>query len=174
VSQLIVGIGDCQLSNDPQQTLITYALGSCIAIAIYDPIVNVGGLLHYLLPDSTIDTEKAQRNPFMFADTGIPELFHRAYRLGAQKQRLLVTVAGGAQVMSSEYFNIGKRNQLAAKKILWRAGVLVRHEETGGESSRTLRMALATGQIFLRTAGQFEVALGTSSTPAAKKGAQCA
>jgi chemotaxis protein CheD len=149
-------------------------LGSCIAIAVYDPVTKVGGLLHYLLPDSTIDAEKAQRNPFMFADTGIPELFHRAYRMGANKQRLIVTVAGGAQVMSSEYFNIGKRNQLAAKKILWRAGVLVRHEETGGESSRTVRMELATGQIFLRTAGRFEVVLGAPSTEAAKKGAQCA
>jgi len=174
VSQLVVGIGDCQLSQDPQATIITYALGSCIAIAVYDPVTKVGGLLHYLLPDSTIDAEKAQRNPFMFADTGIPELFHRAYRMGANKQRLIVTVAGGAQVMSSEYFNIGKRNQLAAKKILWRAGVLVRHEETGGESSRTVRMELATGQIFLRTAGRFEVVLGAPSTEAAKKGAQCA
>ncbi|SEF61987.1 chemotaxis protein CheD [Bryocella elongata] len=174
MSQLVVGIGDCQVSADPQCTLITYALGSCIAVAVYDPVTKVGGLLHYLLPDSNIDLEKAQKNPFMFGDTGIPELFHRAYRMGAQKQRLIVSVAGGAQVMSSEYFNIGKRNQLVAKKVLWRAGVLVRHEETGGESSRTLRMELATGQIMLRTAGRFEVVLGSTPNPVSKKGAQCA
>lgn len=173
MSQITVGIGDCQFSADPANTLITYALGSCIAIAVYDPKTHVGGLLHYLLPDSSIDPEKAARNPFMFADTGIPELFLKAYKLGAVKQRLIVTVAGGAQVMSSEYFNIGKRNQLAAKKILWRAGVLVRHEETGGESSRTLRMDLATGKIFLRTAGRVEVELGEPDAPT-RKGAQCA
>jgi chemotaxis protein CheD len=149
----VVGVGDCQVRRDPGDGLITYALGSCIAIIIHDPISHVTGLLHYLLPDSTIDTAKAIRNPYMFADTGIPALFHSAYSLGAEKKRLRVIVAGGAQVLSSELFQIGKRNELAMKKILWRAGVLIYHEDTGGELSRTIRIDIDTGDVFMRLGG---------------------
>lgn len=64
-----------KISNTPGTVLVTYSLGSCIAVAIYDPLVRVGGMLHFMLPDSELDPEKAQNNPFMFADTGIPSLF---------------------------------------------------------------------------------------------------
>jgi chemotaxis protein CheD len=161
MKNLVVGIGDCQVSSDPAVSLITYALGSCIAIAIYDPVSCVGGLLHYLLPDATIDADKAARNPFMFADTGIPALFHGVYSLGAVKSRLRITAAGGAQAFDSEAFQIGKRNQLAMKKILWRAGVLIHHEELGGSSSRTIRMEMNSGRVLMRTAGGIEQPVGT-------------
>jgi chemotaxis protein CheD len=163
MSNLVVGIGDCQVSKDPTHTIITYALGSCIALAIYDPVVKVGGLLHYLLPESKLDLEKAARNPFMFADTGIPALFHKVYALGAVKQRLCVVVAGGAQVTESETFQIGKRNQLAMKKILWRAGVLVHHEETGGSSSRTVRIDVETGRVTMKMGANPEVQIGSTA-----------
>jgi chemotaxis protein CheD len=156
----VVGIGECQVRRDPADCLVTYALGSCIAIAIYDPINHVTGLLHYLLPTSTIDPEKAVRNPYMFADTGIPALFHRAYNLGADKKRLRVIVAGGAQVLEAELFQIGKRNQLAMKKILWRAGVLIYHEETGGDLSRTIRVEIDTGNVFMKLGGYAERQIG--------------
>ncbi len=153
MSDLIVRIGDCQVSKDPSHRLITYALGSCVGVAIYDPVAHVGGLLHYLLPDSKIDPEKAATNPYMYADTGIPALFHRAYAMGAEKRRLRVFVAGGAQVLASELFQVGKRNQLALKKIMWRAGVLTEREELGGEHSRTIHMAVDTGNVFMKVAG---------------------
>jgi chemotaxis protein CheD len=124
---------------------------SCIAVVIHDPISRVGGLLHYMLPESTLDQAKAQERPYMFADTGIPLLFHHAYKLGAVKSRLEVAVLGGAQVMdSNQTFNIGKRNHLALKKIFWKAGVLVRTEEVGGTASRTVRLEIATGRVLLR------------------------
>jgi chemotaxis protein CheD len=164
VTNLVVGVGDCKVSKDPGECLVTYALGSCIAIAIHDPVTHVAGLLHYLLPESKIDTEKAARNPYMFADTGIPALFHLAYSLGAEKKRLRVTVAGGAQVFASELFQIGKRNQLAMKKILWRAGVLVHHEETGGDHSRTIRMEANSGHVFMRVAGCQEQQIGLKTS----------
>jgi len=160
---IVIGVGDCQVSKDPNVRLITYALGSCIALAIYDPVARVGGLLHFLLPDSKIDAEKAARNPFMFADTGIPALFHRAYELGAEKKRLRVVAAGGAQVLASELFQVGKRNQLALKKIMWRAGVLVQHEELGGERSRTIHMSIETGCVQMKIAGGTEQIFGQSS-----------
>ena len=159
---VVVGVGDCQVSKDPGESLVTYALGSCIAIAVHDPITRVAGLLHYLLPDSKIDPEKAARNPYMFADTGIPALFHGVYALGAEKRRLRVTVAGGAQVLESELFQIGKRNQLAMKKILWRAGVLVTNEETGGLNSRTIRLEIESGNVFMKVAGCGEQQIGLS------------
>jgi chemotaxis protein CheD len=120
-------------------------------VAIFDPVLKVGGLLHYMLPDSALDAEKARRRPFMFADTGIPLLFQSAYQLGAVRSRLEVAVLGGAQVMdTSETFNIGKRNHLALRKIFWKAGILVRAEDVGGTQSRTVRMELATGRIAVR------------------------
>jgi chemotaxis protein CheD len=157
MNTVVIGIGDCKVSKEPGSTLVTYALGSCIAVIIHDPVANVGGLLHFMLPESTLDPAKAARNLFMFADTGIPLLFRSAYQLGAEKKRLAVTVAGGAQMMDTQgTFNIGKRNCLAMRKILWKAGVLVQAEQLGGEVSRTVRLEVGSGKVMLREAGQPE------------------
>lgn len=154
---VIVGIADCQVSNDPACALVTYALGSCIAVAIWDPVARVGGLLHYMLPDSGIDGAKSRERPYMFADTGVPLLFRRAYELGAEKRRMLVRVAGGAQVMDDNgVFDIGRRNYLALRRILWQAGVLIHAEDVGGTVSRSVRLEVPTGLMWLRTAGSAE------------------
>jgi len=151
MSSIVVGIGECAVSDDPDAVLVTYALGSCIAVVIFDPVLKVGGLLHYMLPDSALDQEKARRRPFMFADTGIPLLFQQAYQLGAMRSRIEVAVLGGAQVMdTSETFNIGKRNHLALRKIFWKAGILVRNEDVGGTQSRTVRLEMTSGRIVVR------------------------
>ncbi len=99
---IVVGVSDMKVSNDSKSTLITYSLGSCIGITIYDPVVKVGGILHFMLPESSLDRAKAEKNPYMFADTGIPALFKAAYELGAKKQRMKVTVAGGSQVLDQK------------------------------------------------------------------------
>jgi chemotaxis protein CheD len=157
VSNLVVGIGDCQVSNDAESVLVTYALGSCIGVMIHDPVTNVGGLLHFMLPESSLDPAKAEKNPYLFADTGIPLLFRTAYQLGADKKRLIVTVAGGAQMMDTQgTFNIGKRNCLAMRKILWKAGVMVNAEYLGGVVSRTVRLEVRSGKVMMREAGQPE------------------
>ena len=88
----------------------------------------------------------------MFADSGIPMLFREAYEKGAQKRRLRVRVAGGAQIMDDKgVFNIGQRNCLAMRKILWKAGVIVQAEETGGKTARTMRLEMDSGRVFLRS-----------------------
>ena len=157
MSSLVVGVADCQISSDREGTLITYALGSCIAVAIHDAAAGVAGLLHFMLPESSIDKVKAQSHPYMFADTGIPMLFHNAYEHGAEKRRMTVRLAGGAQVMDdSGVFNIGKRNYLAVKRILWKAGVLIHGEAIGGENARTVRLEVGTGKFWLRSGGQPE------------------
>lgn len=152
-----IGIGDCQVSNNPDDVLVTYALGSCVGVLIHDPVAGVAGLLHFMLPESSLDTQKAQKTPYVFADTGIPLLFRSAYQLGADKKRLIVTVAGGAQMVDSQAtFNIGKRNCLAMRKIFWKAGVLVQAEHLGGTVSRTVRLEVSSGKVMLREGGQSE------------------
>jgi chemotaxis protein CheD len=154
VSLLTVGVGDCKVSKAADAVLATYALGSCIAVAIHDPVAAVGGLLHFMLPESSVNPYKASQNPFMFADTGIPLLFHAAYQLGAEKRRLAVRAVGGAQVMDENgVFNIGRRNHLALRKILWKAGVMIHGEEIGGTTSRTVRLEVATGRFWVRGPG---------------------
>jgi len=157
MTSITVGIADCKLSAEPNSALVTYALGSCIGLAIHDPIARVGGLLHFMLPDSSIHPDKAAENPFMFADTGIPILFKRSYEMGAQKRRLTVRALGGAQLLGDEgIFNIGKRNIQALRRILWKAGVMLQCEATGGSDSRTVRLEVDTGRIFWHSAGGAE------------------
>ena len=147
----MVGVADCRISSEEEDTLITYALGSCIAVAIHDPISRVGGMLHFMLPESSLDRDKADENPYMFADTGIPLLFRQAYLEGADKRRLQVHIAGGAQVVDEAgVFNIGKRNCLAVRKTLWRAGVAISSEAVGGSESRTVRLEVGSGRLLLR------------------------
>jgi chemotaxis protein CheD len=151
---VVVGVSDMRLSNNPDATLVTYSLGSCIAVTIYDPVARAGGMLHFMLPDSSLDPEKAQIKPYMFADTGIPLLFKGAYRLGARKSRMQVLVVGGAQVAGGrDFFNIGKRNYLAVRKIFWRNNVLVNYKNVGGKENRTLRLNIKDGQAWLKESG---------------------
>ncbi len=168
MNTLVIGIGDFQVTSDSSASLITYALGSCIAVMVHDAVAGVGGLLHFMLPESSLDLAKAERNPYMFADTGIPLLFRNAYQLGAEKKRMVVTVAGGAQLIDSAgTFNIGKRNCLAMRKIFWKAGVLVAAEHVGGAVSRTVRLEMKSGKVMLREAGQPEEELASAGSPAA-------
>ena len=121
MGDLIVGISDIKISNNPNETIVTYALGSCIGIVVYDPVAKVGGMLHYMLPDSTLDAKKARDNPAMFADTGIPSLFKACYSLGAEKKRMIVKVAGGASILDdTNFFRIGQKNIMAMRKIFWK------------------------------------------------------
>ncbi len=154
MSQRVVGIAELHVSADPSETLVTYSLGSCIGIAIYDPKVRVGGMLHLMLPESSLDPHKASIQPAMFADTGIPRLFDEAYALGLQKWRARVVLAGAAQILDeSGYFNIGKRNYTAVRRILWRNNVLIDTEDVGGRMNRTLFLEIETGRTWLKTAG---------------------
>lgn len=144
---MVVGVADCKVTDEPAE-LVTFALGSCIAVVIWDPEAKVGGLLHFMLPESAVDRETQGRaNPYRYADTGTPLLFRQAYEKGAEKRRLQVRLAGGASVVDTGgVFNIGRRNHAAVRKILWRAGVLVHAEDVGGSVSRTVRLDVATGR----------------------------
>ncbi len=151
---LIVGVGDMKVSNDREVVLATYSLGSCIGVAIYDPAVKVGGVLHYMLPESSLDGEKARKNPYMFGDTGIPLLFKESYRLGAKKNRLRVIVVGGSQILDQKgLFNIGKRNHTLLRKMFWKNNVITDFQDVGGTVNRTLKLEIASGDAWLKVSG---------------------
>ena len=157
MADVTVGMADLQVSADPESRLVTYALGSCLGVAVYDPVARVGGLLHVMLPLSDIDVERARANPALFVDTGVPALFRACYRLGAVKSRVIVKVAGGAAAGAEgapDQFQIGKRNVLALRKLLWKNGVLVRAQDVGWHQvARTMSLSLADGSVMLRSAG---------------------
>jgi chemotaxis receptor (MCP) glutamine deamidase CheD len=94
-SLIVVQVADMKVSADPDTTLITYFLGSCIAVVIYDPVMRVGGMLHYMLPTSSMSPDNAIQRPAMFADTGIPALLHAIDRRGCGREDLIVKAAGG-------------------------------------------------------------------------------
>jgi chemotaxis protein CheD len=153
--KVVVGIAEMAASNNPNVVLTTYSLGSCLGIAIYDPVVRAAGLLHIMLPDSSIDTTKAADKPCMFVDTGVPALFRACYQFGAQKQRMIIAVAGGAQIMDDTgYFNIGKRNYEALTGLLSQHGLRITADQVGGMVNRTMYLNVATGDVRLKVSGQ--------------------
>jgi chemotaxis protein CheD len=153
--QLIVGMGDMLTSNDAQAVLVTYSLGSCVGISVYDPVAKVGGLLHAMLPDSTINQERASSRPYMFVDTGLPAMFHGVYALGGLKHRLICKLAGGAEFLDEKkIFRIGHRNVEATLAMLERNNVKIAASETGGRESRTVRLDLSNGNLTLDLPGR--------------------
>ena len=149
-----IGIADMAVSKSRDEVLVTYALGSCVGVTIYDPVVGVGGLIHCMLPLSKIDPVAARDNPYKFVDTGVPMLFHSAYRLGARKERIVVKVAGGAKMHDAEgRFRIGERNYAVLRKILWKNNVLIQSEDVGGTVSRTMSLEIATGRVLVKSKG---------------------
>jgi chemotaxis protein CheD len=149
-----VGVSDMKLSNAVGDTIVTHALGSCIGVAIHDPVANVGGILHYMLPLSQVDKAKAEANPVMFGDLGIPLLFEEAYKLGSKKENLRVVIAGGAQVFEKEdTFAIGKRNIVIARKLFWKNNVLIAAEDVGGSIPRTLFLEIGSGRTWFTSRG---------------------
>jgi chemotaxis protein CheD len=162
--EVVVGVGDCRFAQYPDGALATYALGSCLAIIAFDWKIRLGGLLHVMLPDSSIDRAAAGRNPFVYVDTGVPELIRRIEEKGGLKRRMRCSVVGGASMMAdSSHFEIGKRNYLALKKAFWKQGLFIDTEDVGGTESRSVRLDLATGRVDLRKGA----APGRILTPAA-------
>lgn len=153
----VVGVADLKLSRNIDERLVTYALGSCLGVTVYDPVARVGGLLHVMLPTGAIDPDKMMQNPSMFVDSGVPALFKETYKLGARKERMIVKVAGGSHTGSTDEddkYQIGKRNLLALRRLLWKNGVMLHAQETGGvQVSRTMWLDIGTGEVTLKVNG---------------------
>lgn len=159
MNSMILGIGDIGASATHGTVIKTFALGSCVAVVLLDPANRSVGMIHIALPDSTINQDKAKSLPGYFADTGLPVLFREMTKTGSQPngRGLKVKLIGGASIMDkNDTFNIGKRNVLAIKKILWAHGLGALAEDVGGNHSRTVAVSVDTGRITISCPGRGE------------------
>lgn len=151
---ITVNVSDARVSADPADVIVTYSLGSCIGVCLFDPLAGVAGMLHYQLPSSAMDAARAAERPAMFADTGMALLLEQMESLGARKQRMHVKLAGGAAMLNdSVSFNIGKRNHTAIRKILWQHGMFIQSEDVGGNAPRTVYLTVADGVLTIKSGG---------------------
>ena len=157
---IYIGVGEIAVSKNPDHVLVT-SLGSCVAVIILAPGIRAAVMAHIALPSSSINVEQSQVKPGYYADTGVPRLLAEMDKLhGGKGSRFLVKLVGGANIMGpNSTFNIGKRNVLAIKKILWekRMGVLV--EDIEEDISRNVRVSVDTGKVIVKTLGKERVIL---------------
>lgn len=147
----MVGVGELALSSAHGVQLVTYGLGSCLAVAIHDPQAQVGGVLHLMLPDSRLDPPRSLEKPAMFADTGLPMLFNAMFGLRAEFGRIRLFIAGGASVINgADPFRIGDRNLTAVKKFLQSCPCTVVAHDVGGTINRTVHLEVSTGTVSLK------------------------
>jgi chemotaxis protein CheD len=152
---VVIGISDMRVSRDPGEVLVTFALGSCVGLSLYDPVTRTGGLIHSMLPLSKIDAAKAEKNPCMFVDSGVMLLIQTLFDMGVEKKNIVAKVAGGSKIMDEKgIFNIGERNHTVLRKVLWKNNILVSGEDVGGNQARTMYLNMETGRTTLKMAGQ--------------------
>lgn len=154
--KISVGIADMKMTRQ-EGVLITYALGSCIGVSFYDPMIKLGALLHIMLPEKS---GAKDGNVFKFADTGIRETLRKLTAFGGAKSRMVCKIAGGAKMFemkgSGGLGNIGERNSQNVKRILMAEGLRVTSEDVGANYARTMLLDVATGNVYVRSAGKPE------------------
>ena len=154
--KISVGIADMKMTRQ-EGILITYALGSCIGVSFYDPMIKLGALLHIMLPEKS---GAKDGNVFKFADTGIRETLRKLTAFGGSKSRMVCKIAGGAKMFemkgSGGLGNIGERNAQNVKRILMAEGLRVTSEDVGANYARTMLLDVATGNVYVRSAGKPE------------------
>lgn len=154
--KLIVGIADMKIAQNGD-SLITYALGSCIGVCLWDPGIKIGALLHIMLPTNM---EAGGGNLLKYADSGVKETIRQLELRGASRQRLTAKIAGGAKMFEMKgpggLGNIGQRNAVSVHLALKAANIRLVAEDVGGTVARTLEFDPATGQATIRSYGRPE------------------
>jgi chemotaxis protein CheD len=157
-ARIMLGVGDYGATKEQGGVVRTMALGSCVAVMILDRGTRCVGMDHVALPESSVSPDRARQLPGYFADTGIPALIELMKRTGgslSKPSNLIVKICGGANVADPNgTFNIGKRNALAVKKILWQFGLGAVAEDVGGSHSRTVTLYRDSGRIVLSCPGK--------------------
>jgi chemotaxis protein CheD len=150
-----VGMADLNVAKNPD-ILTTLGLGSCIGLVLYDPVVKVGGLVHYMLPDST--QLKSNSNIAKFGDTGIRELLRRVLLAGGAQRRLVAKIAGGACMFEvsglSAVGNVGARNAEMARQMLKELKIPLIAEDTGLNYGRTVELDCSNGNFTIKAVGK--------------------
>jgi chemotaxis protein CheD len=154
-----IGVADLKISWDVTDVLITYALGSCLGVTVYDIRLKRAGLLHCMLPDSSIDRTKAAGNPCMYVDSGMKAILDDFYRNGSLKNDLIIRVAGGSSSKVNEeedFFQIGRRNFVSLRKYLWNEGIMLKAYDVGGYGSRTVTLDVENGKMLIKSKGSLK------------------
>ena len=154
-----VNFSELKISKNTAESLVAFSIGAGIAVSMYDAVTQVGGLLNFVLPDSSkIGPEKVSCFPYMFADTGIPAFLEALNDISVKTETLKVVIAGGAQILGQTVdFNIGLKNHRAITAILSRENINIHYEDIGGSAKRTLSLDIGSGCNIIQTAGQGEV-----------------
>jgi chemotaxis protein CheD len=149
--EVIVGSGAWTTSTDPNEVLVTYSLGSCVGLALFDPEANVGGIAHCMLPLSRLGPKPPAPDSALYTDTGTVSVLNEMVRLGARKARMFAWLAGASSLRDdNELFRIGERNYAVARKVLSRNGIPLAGEACGGCQSRTMALYIGSGHAVLR------------------------
>jgi chemotaxis protein CheD len=154
-----VGVADLKISRDVEDLLITYALGSCLGITVYDIRLRRAGLLHCMMPDSSIDRSKAAGNPFLYVDSGMKVMLDKFFTNGSRKNDLIIRVAGGSSSKENEeedFFQIGRRNFVSLRKYLWNEGLMLKAYDVGGYGSRTVTLEVENGKMLIKSKGSLK------------------
>ncbi|MFT4511809.1 MAG: chemotaxis protein CheD [Planctomycetota bacterium] len=166
---LVVGVADMTIGSVEDGQIVTYALGSCIGLTAYDPVARVGGLLHFMLPQPSSNSEPKDLKQFMYATTGMPRMFRRLVERGAVQSRLILTATGGAEILEgAAHMAIGKRNRTMMRKVLWKMNMTLVAEDTGGSLARTMSLELETGEVRVRSHGCNQVLWQQVTAPMVK------
>jgi chemotaxis protein CheD len=148
---VLVGMGQSYHTRESGHVLVARPLASTAALALFDPIAGVGGVVHWMLPDSRIDPDRANRSPDLFADCGIPRLIEHLRREGALLDGLKGVLAGAASLSEGENFDVGGRNRAFAQEFLGDIGISLIREETGGMAIRELALEIGPGTFHIRS-----------------------
>jgi chemotaxis protein CheD len=157
-SMTAVNCSEMKISSNPVETLVAFSIGSGIGMTIHDSVGGVGGVLNFILPDSTkANGTSPAKAPFMFADTGISAFLRALFDQGAKTENLKVVIAGGAHIMDQTgIFNIGQKNLDALKTNLGEHDIKIHHEAVGGSQSRTISLEIGSGKSIIKTLGERE------------------
>ena len=157
-SMTAVNFSEMKISSNPVETLVAFSIGSGIGMTIHDPVVGVGGVLNFILPDSTkANGTNPAKSPFMFADTGITAFLKALFEQGVTVENLKVVIAGGAHIIDQiGVFNIGQKNLEALKNSLADYDVKIHHEAIGGTQSRAISLEIGSGRSIIKTYGEGE------------------
>ncbi|MEO8295406.1 MAG: chemotaxis protein CheD [Gemmatimonadota bacterium] len=155
--EIVVRVADLNVGSSGD-VLVTYGLGSCVAIILYDPARKVGGLAHIMLPSRSL----ARRDDIVgkTPQTGVPALIERLVLLGGNARRMTGRLVGGASLFASltppGSIQMGERNVVASREVLHQHGIPITGELVGGETGRSVWFSLAEGTVTVRSANQCE------------------
>lgn len=150
---VVVGLGEMQITNDNNKVLACLGLGSCIGVSAYDPVVRTGAVVHIVLPEG--QGEDCEKSSSKYANLALPFMLREMEKMGAVKNRIVLKIVGGAKIINNVPVNslldIGSRNITAIKSTIARHNLVLKSEELGGTSGRSMWLHIDTGVTRVRT-----------------------